>query len=129
MTSIRIRTRCLHGRWGISDAADYWGGRVTLESKLPGLAEWSRVRDWRIWQLQQVPNAELYLKSKLTSEDLLSYGVENIVLATGASWRADGVGRIHRAPLKYLNSKVVADFIISKTFNIDSKKKFIWHKN
>ena len=88
----------------LADAADYWGGRVTLESKLPGLAEWSRVRDWRIWQLQQVPNAELYLKSKLTSEDLLSYGVENIVLATGASWRADGVGRIHRAPLKYLNS-------------------------
>ena len=31
--------------------------------------------------------------------------------------------------LKYLNSKVVADFIISKTFNIDSKKKFIWNKN
>ena len=88
----------------LADASDYWGGRVTLESKLPGLAEWSRVRDWRIWQLQQVPNAELYLKSKLTSEDLLSYGVENIVLATGASWRADGVGRIHRAPLKYLNS-------------------------
>ena len=89
----------------LADAADYWGGRVTLESKLPGLAEWSRVRDWRIWQLQQVPNAELYLNSKLTSEDLLSYGVENIVLATGASWRADGVGRIHRAPLKYLNYK------------------------
>jgi len=88
----------------LADAADYWGGRVTLESKLPGLAEWSRVRDWRIWQLQQVSNAELYLKSKLTSEDLLSYGIENIVLATGATWRSDGVGRVHRAPLKYLNS-------------------------
>lgn len=88
----------------LADAADYWGGRVTLESKLPGLAEWSRVRDWRMWQLQQVSNAELYLKSKLTSEDLLSYGIENIVLATGASWRSDAVGRIHRAPLTYLNS-------------------------
>ena len=30
--------------------------------------------------------------------------------------------------LKYLNSKVVADFIIHQTFNISSKKKFIWHK-
>jgi len=88
----------------LADAADFWGGRVTLESKLPGLAEWSRVRDWRMWQLQQVSNAELYLKSKLTSEDLLSYGIENIVLATGATWRSDGVGRVHRAPLKYLNS-------------------------
>ena len=88
----------------LADAADFWGGRVTLESKLPGLAEWSRVRDWRMWQLQQVSNAELYLKSNLTSEDLLSYGIENIVLATGATWRSDGVGRVHRAPLKYLNS-------------------------
>ena len=30
--------------------------------------------------------------------------------------------------LKYLNSKVVADFIIHQTFNISPKKKFIWHK-
>ena len=31
--------------------------------------------------------------------------------------------------LKYFNCKVVADFIISKTFNHTSKKKFIWDKN
>lgn len=88
----------------LADGADYWGGRVTLESKLPGLAEWARVRDWRMWQLQQVPNAELYLNSQLSSEDVLSYGIENIVLATGASWRSDGVGRVHRQSLKYLNN-------------------------
>jgi glycosyltransferase involved in cell wall biosynthesis len=29
--------------------------------------------------------------------------------------------------LKYLNSKIVADFIINKTFNLNSKKKFIWY--
>lgn len=88
----------------LADGADYWGGRVTLESKLPGLVEWARVRDWRMWQLQQVPNAELYLNSQLSSEDVLSYGIENIVLATGASWRSDGVGRVHRKSLKYLTN-------------------------
>jgi dimethylamine/trimethylamine dehydrogenase len=88
----------------LADGADYWGGRVTLESKLPGLAEWARVRDWRMWQLQQVSNANLYLNSQLSSEDILSYGIENIVLATGASWRSDGVGRVHRQSLKYLNN-------------------------
>ncbi len=31
--------------------------------------------------------------------------------------------------LKHLNSKVVADFIINKTFNLTSKKKFIWCKS
>ena len=108
----------------LADAADYWGGRVTLESKLPGLAEWSRVRDWRMWQLQQVSNAELYLKSKLTSEDILSYGIENIVLATGASWRSDAVGRLHRAPLKYLNSNRILtpdDVMAGKLSNETSK--------
>ena len=108
----------------LADAADYWGGRVTLESKLPGLAEWSRVRDWRMWQLQQVSNAELYLKSKLTSEDILSYGIENIVLATGASWRSDAVGRVHRAPLKYLNSNRILtpdDVMAGKLSNETSK--------
>ena len=108
----------------LADAADFWGGRVTLESKLPGLAEWSRVRDWRMWQLQQVSNAELYLKSNLTSEDLLSYGIENIVLATGATWRSDGVGRVHRAPLKYLNSNRILtpdDIMAGELLNEKSK--------
>ncbi len=29
------------------------GGRVTLESSLPGFAEWARVRDWRLTQIEQ----------------------------------------------------------------------------
>jgi len=30
--------------------------------------------------------------------------------------------------MKYFNSTLVADFIINKTFNINSKKKYLWHK-
>ena len=30
--------------------------------------------------------------------------------------------------LKYINSSLVADYIIKKTFNIKYKKKFIWEK-
>ena len=29
--------------------------------------------------------------------------------------------------LKYFNSNLVAEFIINKTFNIDSRKKYLWH--
>ena len=29
--------------------------------------------------------------------------------------------------LKYFNSNLVADFIINKTFEINNKKKYIWH--
>jgi len=86
----------------IAEASDHWGGRVTAESQLPGLAEWARVRDWRMWQLQQVQNAELYLSSPLSAADVLEYGIANVAIATGSYWRRDGMGRAHRQPLGFL---------------------------
>ncbi|KRS12661.1 NADH:flavin oxidoreductase [Roseovarius atlanticus] len=83
----------------LAEASDAWGGRVAIESALPGLAEWGRVRDWRLWQLQQKDAADLYLQSRLSSSDILEYGIGQVVLATGASWRMDGVGRTHRLPV------------------------------
>lgn len=91
----------------LAEAGDEWGGRVTLESKLPGLAAWSRVRDWRLWQLQQVSNTHLYLQSELTADAILDYGIPHIAIATGATWRRDGVGRVHRLPLEFLDQSRV----------------------
>lgn len=86
----------------LAEAGNEWGGRLTRESRLPGLAEWTRVRDHRLWQLQQVDNAELYLGSRLNAADILEYGISNVAIATGAVWRNDGVGRVHRKPLPFL---------------------------
>lgn len=88
----------------LAEASGEWGGRVSKESRLPGLAAWGRVRDWRIWQLQQVPNAEMYLESSLSASDILEYGLPRVVLANGSTWRRDGVGRHHRLPLPFLDS-------------------------
>ncbi len=30
--------------------------------------------------------------------------------------------------MKYFNSTIVADFIINKTFNIQNRSKYLWHK-
>ena len=30
--------------------------------------------------------------------------------------------------MKYFNSTLVADFIINKTYEINSTKKYLWHK-
>lgn len=87
----------------LAEAGKTWGGRVTGEAALPGLAAWGRVRDTRLWQLQQVPNAELYLESRLTARDLLDYGTPHIALATGSTWRRDGTGRANRLPLSFLD--------------------------
>lgn len=88
----------------VAEAGEEWGGRVSRESRLPGLAAWGRVRDWRMGQLQRSPNVEMYLASRLTAEDVLEYGIANVAIATGAAWRCDGVGRAHRLPLPFMGN-------------------------
>ncbi len=73
------------------EARDDVGGRVTFESSLPGLAEWARVRDYRKTQLAKMKNVEVHTGTELTTQDILDYGAETVVLATGSSWRRDGV--------------------------------------
>nr|WP_137387852.1 NAD(P)-binding protein [Rhodoligotrophos defluvii] len=75
------------------------GGRVTREAELPGLREWLRVRDWRVGQIAKMPNVSVYRESDLSAEDILGFGYPSVALATGASWRADGVGRVHALPV------------------------------
>jgi dimethylamine/trimethylamine dehydrogenase len=75
------------------------GGRVTLESTLPGLNAWARVRDWRVGRIQEMANVEVYLDSELTSEQVLEFGFERVIVATGAKWRADGVGVSNATPV------------------------------
>ncbi|MEM7222626.1 MAG: FAD-dependent oxidoreductase [Pseudomonadota bacterium] len=82
----------------LAEADTALGGRVTLESALPGLAEWARVRDWRIGQLQQMANVEIYLDSALTAEQIVDFGFPHVALATGARWRRDGIGRWRETP-------------------------------
>ena len=75
------------------------GGRVTHEAGLPGLREWLRVRDWRVGQLRKLLNVEIYRESDVTPETVLELGPSHVVLATGARWRADGVGRATHLPV------------------------------
>ena len=81
------------------DARNEVGGRVLRESALPGLNEWRRVIDWRITQIEKMTNVSVYPSSMMTSDDILESGVRNIILATGAAWRRDGVGRALWKPI------------------------------
>ncbi|HJR13782.1 MAG TPA: FAD-dependent oxidoreductase [Rhodanobacteraceae bacterium] len=77
----------------VADARKEPGGRVARESRLPGLAEWARVRDWRVGQINKLANIAVYLDSALSAQDVLDFGAEHVVLATGCTWRRDGYGR------------------------------------
>src|SRR6185312_6922122 len=72
--------------------------RVAVEARLPGLAAWIRVVDYRRAQLARLPNVEIGVGSRLTAGEALSYRFDHIAVATGARWRADGVGRWHTRP-------------------------------
>ena len=75
------------------------GGRVLRESALPGLHEWRRVMDWRLTQIKKMKNVAVYLSSLMTAQEFLETGAQNIILATGAAWRRDGMGRTLRKPI------------------------------
>ncbi len=75
------------------------GGRVALESAFPGLSEWRRVMDWRLTQINKTPNIFFYPSSPMTAKDVLEAGAPHVILATGATWRRDGVGRYLSRPV------------------------------
>ncbi len=81
----------------LSEAERELGGRVRREAQLPGLAEWMRVRDWRVGQIAKLPNVTVYPQSAITAQDVLDFGASHVVLATGSHWRRDGYGRTNRA--------------------------------
>ena len=83
----------------LADNRSEAGGRVARECRLPGLAAWGRVRDWRLGQINKMPNVELFLESNMTAETIADFGADHIVLATGAKWRRDGVARYHSKPM------------------------------
>lgn len=83
----------------LSEASDELGGRVTTESRLPGLSEWARVRDYRTTQLNRMPNVEIFRQSELTCDEVLEVGADHVAIATGARWRTDGFGSYRNTPL------------------------------
>jgi dimethylamine/trimethylamine dehydrogenase len=81
----------------LAEATRELGGRVPREASLPGLAAWRRVAEYRIGQLDRHYHdvVEVALQSEITAGDALGSGFTDILVATGARWRGDGIGRWH----------------------------------
>jgi dimethylamine/trimethylamine dehydrogenase len=83
----------------LAEATRELGGRVLHEARLPGLAAWIRVVDYRRTQLGKLANVEIALESEVSADEVREYGFDRVAVATGARWRADGIGRHHRRPI------------------------------
>jgi dimethylamine/trimethylamine dehydrogenase len=72
------------------EAGGELGGRVAFESKLPGLAMWGRVASYRQIQIEKMKNVEVHLNAELSAADVLDYGADVVLIATGSSWKKGG---------------------------------------
>jgi dimethylamine/trimethylamine dehydrogenase len=83
----------------LAEAGTELGGRVAKECRLPGLAAWGRVRDYRVGQIQKMPNVQTYLDSNLSADNVLEFGFAHVAIAAGSTWRRDGVARFQTQPI------------------------------
>jgi len=66
------------------------GGRLRWARRLPTLGDWGRIIDWRAVQIAKLPGVEVITGRRLTRTDVLEYGADLVVIATGSVWRGDG---------------------------------------
>lgn len=83
----------------LTEASRELGGRVVRESALPGLASWMRVLDHRRQAIESMTNVEVYRESAMSADDIAEFGFAHVAVATGATWRRDGVARWHTEPV------------------------------
>ena len=83
----------------LAEAGTEIGGRVAIESRLPGLSQWRRVADYREYQISQMANVDVFFDSRLTAEQVLEFGADHVVLATGSKWARHGIGRHNHDPI------------------------------
>ena len=84
----------------LAEASRTLGGRVARESKLPKLSAWIRVVDYREQQIAKLDNVDVFMQSEMTADDIIENDFNHVVVATGARWRHDGVGRWHTNPMQ-----------------------------
>jgi dimethylamine/trimethylamine dehydrogenase len=64
-----------------------------------GLGEWKRLVNYRQIQLDKLRNVEVHLKSRLSTEDVLDYGAEIVIVSTGCHFATDGLNAATHAPI------------------------------
>ncbi|MEO6118024.1 MAG: FAD-dependent oxidoreductase [Methylotenera sp.] len=79
----------------VYDKAEKIGGHLNELVTLPGLGEWGYHRDYRETQLNKLvkknKESQIALGQKpMTADEVLQYGADKVIIATGSSWNTDG---------------------------------------
>jgi dimethylamine/trimethylamine dehydrogenase len=81
------------------DSGDDIGGCMRWITRMPGLGGWGHVVDYRRVQLDRLANVSLGMGSRMTAADVLEYGAQIVIVASGAHWAGDGLSGVTRRPI------------------------------
>ena len=91
----------------LREASNEIGGCVNNIMKYPGLSEWARIITYRQIQLDKLKNVEVHTGvGEMTADDVLEYGADKVVIATGAKWATDGVSSVTHDPIEGLDASL-----------------------
>ncbi|XBB67818.1 FAD-dependent oxidoreductase [Nocardioides sp. WV_118_6] len=81
------------------EGRDEIGGHVNWVAQLPGLLTWRRVVEYRESQLAKLPNVTVITGRPMSAADVLEYGAETVVIATGSAWDPTGTNPVTHVPI------------------------------
>ena len=91
----------------LREAAGEVGGNIRDVMRYPGLAEWGRVVSYREGQLDKLGCVEVHTGvGEMSADDVLAYGAEKVVLATGSRWAEDGMSGANYATIPGADASV-----------------------
>ena len=73
--------------------------RTCSAARARGLGEWKRIVNYRQIQLDKLRNVEVHTGSRLSAQDVLEYGAEIVVVATGCHFATDGLNAATHEPI------------------------------
>ena len=84
----------------LREAESELGGLWKDVARYPRCAEWGRVISYRENQLAKLKNVEVHLGvGAMTADDVLDYGADMVVIATGSHWSENGLAAETHAPI------------------------------
>ena len=81
------------------EAAEDVGGHLRWVRRLPGMGGWGRIVDHRQVLLDELANVEVITGRELSSTDVVAYGADLVIVATGAKWSPAGLDPLTHEPI------------------------------
>ena len=101
------------------------GGKNLARGDARGLGEWKRIVNYRQIQLDKLRNVEVHTNSRLSAQDVLEYGAEIVIVATGCHFATDGLNPATHAPIEgadtSLDWQLTPDEVVSESKRVGKR--------